>query len=118
MTPHIAATDIDINMNSIHESESFKTHNPNAIITTVDNDDMRPIFKPGDLLGAIHVDSLPEQQELYMLSTSEATMIRLAKYSPKQNIIVTATYNSLTIGAINVNDILDCYRVIWWRSFI
>src|SRR3990167_7044106 len=59
------------------ELQTFKTHNPNAIIITISDDTMEPQFRMGDYVGGVRFTK-PEEIQLYL---AQACIVELADHT-------------------------------------
>ena len=59
------------------ELQTFKTHNPNAIIITISDDTMEPQFRMGDYVGGVRFTK-PEDIQLYL---GQPCIVELADHS-------------------------------------
>jgi len=106
------------------ELQTFKSHNPNAIIITVSDNAMEPQFRTGDYIGGVRLTK-PEDIQLYL---GQACIVELADHTIIPRYIHTdQESNTYTLSCTNFQSItpplnifnariLSAAPILWHRK--
>lgn len=113
--PH-EQSNIDTNVSSIKEAGFFKKENRNAIIHTIDNDELSPLIKIGYLIGGVLDKENNQKERIRLIRKFNGDIVIGNSKLIEGKMIITDKNGS--ISHLNMKDIESTYSIIWIRGFV
>lgn len=113
--PH-EQSNIDTNVSSIKEAGFFKKENRNAIIHTIDNNELSPLIKIGYLIGGVTDKENDHKERIRLIRKVNGDIVIGNSKLIENKMIITDKNGS--ISHLNMKDIESTYSIIWIRGFV